>query len=209
MPQQGEQLSIGLLDAIAIHWLLSVDRKLLAIVKTEFATDLKSKRLCHMIKPISQSIDELLQRYDNKDQVVMVKSPPSSAQPHITTIGDNNELATLVQRVERLEFRSNKQQNRRRPNISYQRQAQDRCKHCMFLNKELGANLRVDHHSNLCGKKNVSVSLVECLHDEPPTSLDNMDGSDYDQGNPSPIAIETDLILQTPSLISNDCFSDF
>ena len=124
-PQQGEQLSIGLLDAIAIHWLLSIDRKLLTIVKTEFATDLKSKRLCHMIKPISQSIDELLQRYDSKDQVVMVKSPPSSAQPHITSNGDNNELATLVQRVERLEFRSNKQQNRRRPNTSYQRQPQD------------------------------------------------------------------------------------
>ena len=36
-PEGGEELTIALLDAIAIHWLISLDRELLYIVKTEFA----------------------------------------------------------------------------------------------------------------------------------------------------------------------------
>ena len=52
-PNTGEQLSIGLLDAIAIHWLLTINPKLLTIVKNEFATELKTKRLCQMVKPIA------------------------------------------------------------------------------------------------------------------------------------------------------------
>ena len=77
----GEKLSIGLLDAIAIHSLVSIDKKLLGIVKTEFATELKSKRLCQMVKPIAQSIDELLVRYEKKDQVAMLTSKNANPQP--------------------------------------------------------------------------------------------------------------------------------
>ena len=45
-PQTGETLTIGLLDAVAVHWLLSIDRRLVNIIKTEFATQLKTRRLC-------------------------------------------------------------------------------------------------------------------------------------------------------------------
>ena len=39
-PATGEKLTVALLDTIAIHWLLNIDRRLVSIVKTEFATDL-------------------------------------------------------------------------------------------------------------------------------------------------------------------------
>ena len=74
-PETGENLTIALLDSIAVHWLLSIDRRLINIIKTEFASELKVKRLSEMIKPIASNIDELLERYENKkDQVISIAS---------------------------------------------------------------------------------------------------------------------------------------
>ena len=39
-PPAGEQLTVALLDNISIHWLLSIDKKLISIVRTEFAPEL-------------------------------------------------------------------------------------------------------------------------------------------------------------------------
>ena len=69
-PATGEALTIGLLDAIAVHWLVSIDKRLVNIIKTEFASQLKSKRLSQMIKIIAVNIDDLLQRYSQQDTVV-------------------------------------------------------------------------------------------------------------------------------------------
>ena len=41
-PDTGESLTIGLLDLIAIHWMLFIDKRLISTVKTEFTEDLKS-----------------------------------------------------------------------------------------------------------------------------------------------------------------------
>ena len=71
----GESLTIGLLDAITIHWLNSIDRRLVKIIKTEFSTELKSRRICQMVKNIAPNIDELLKRYnqDSSNEVSAVK----------------------------------------------------------------------------------------------------------------------------------------
>ena len=44
-PQDGETLTIGLLDTITVHWLLSIDKRLVKIIKTEYSTELKTKRM--------------------------------------------------------------------------------------------------------------------------------------------------------------------
>ena len=49
---EGQSMSISLLDSIAIHWLLSIDKKLINIVKTEFSSELKNKRLCQTFSNI-------------------------------------------------------------------------------------------------------------------------------------------------------------
>ena len=54
-----------------------------------------------------------------------------------------------------------KRQNKKQSNWS--KKKRELCSHCLFLNKELGSTLKTDHPSHLCGKKNVSVSLVESL----------------------------------------------
>ena len=78
-PAAGEKLTIGLLDAIAVHWLLSIDKRLVSIIKTEFSSDLKVKRLSQMVKVIAVHIDELLQRYSQQDTVNSISC--YSAQP--------------------------------------------------------------------------------------------------------------------------------
>ena len=101
-PAGGENLTIALLDSVAIHWLLSIDKRLIGIVRTEFATDLKTKRLSQMIKQISKNIDELLVRYENKDQISVIQTKQSSFDSTVPT--ENNNLPAydlLVRRIEK------------------------------------------------------------------------------------------------------------
>ena len=157
-PNTGEELTIALLDSIAIHWLLNIDKKLVGIVKTEFAAELKTKRLCQMVKTIAQNIDELLLRYNSKDQVSLVQTPPQNvAQP------STNDMSALIQRIERLEVNNKKNNRRKKQSMPNQFQYANQCSHCLFINKQLGSTLKTDHSNTNCGKKNVSISLVESL----------------------------------------------
>ena len=156
-PDGGEELTVGLLDSIAIHWLLSIDRRLINIIKTEFATQLKSKRLCEMIKPIATSIDELLARHDKKDQIVAIKSNNVSTSENNPapqeTYEENTSIETIVRRIERLEQDKSRGSNfQYRSKRNYPRK-QDVCKHCQFINSQLHSNLDIRHSSKNCTKK--------------------------------------------------------
>ena len=111
-PHGGEQLTIALLDVIAIHWLLSIDKRLISIVKTEFASDLKTKRLSQMIKQIAQNIDDLLLRYENKDQIANIQAGNNL---HSSSTADlsSSSVDMLVSRIEKLERRPFKKQQSR------------------------------------------------------------------------------------------------
>ena len=91
-------MSIALLDSIAIHWLLSIDRQLINIVKTEFSSELKTKRLSQMIKPIATNIDELLARYGNRDTVspIHINDTESPRTVHSTARPDSQLVDMLV-----------------------------------------------------------------------------------------------------------------
>ena len=113
-PNDGEGLTIALLDSITIHWLLTIDSRLVSIIRTEFATELKTKRICEMVKPIAQNIDDLLLRYENKEQINSVSAKSTSK----TMLQDFNEekspaFQALITRIERLEGPYRKQQNRK------------------------------------------------------------------------------------------------
>ena len=80
-----------------------------------------------MVKPISLSINEVLKRYDTKDQVAVVTSklPPT-----------NDDVAALIQRIDQLEVNQAKAKSRRRLPPNTRRQSADCCSHCIFLNKQ-------------------------------------------------------------------------
>ena len=99
----GDTLTIALLDTIAIHWLITIDNRLVHIVKTEFAAELKQKRLCQMIKVIAPNIDELLARYNSKDQVSSISVDKIKTGNDHKESSAIQEVSSLVRRIERLE----------------------------------------------------------------------------------------------------------
>ena len=176
----GDILTIALLDTIAIHWLVTIDKRLVNIVKTEFATELKSKRLCQMVKVIAPNIDELLSRYSTKDQVSIVRAGPTPSQlPVNKSNSAAQDIASLVQRIERLETNF---PNKSRKKKGFSARKRDQCTHGLFINKQLGSSLSTDHASNMCGKKNVSISLVQSMGDSD-NSSSSQKSSDYGEGD--------------------------
>ena len=192
VPRGGEHLTVALLDTVAMHWLLCIDKRLLNIIKTEFATDLKTKRLCQLVKQISQNIDELLVRYDNKDQVVMIKPEKDS----IIQDAEANGISSLVRRLEKLEAKSNKQSRKKKSSYAASKSRPLQCTHCTFLNRQLNASLRTDHHSSACGKRSVSISLLESMDVVEDLQTTDSSPSDSQEGEISSPPFKSNLTLQ-------------
>ena len=193
-PPTGESLSISLLDSITIHWLISIDRRLLDIVKVEFATDLKTKRICQMVKTIAKNIDDLLARYEQRDSISVIKSPDTVEKTAASCAApaEQNALHALIQRVDRLET-SSRMQGQKKPR-QFQNKRSNKCTHCTFLNNQLGASLRTDHPSSSCGKRSVSVNLVETLEFDQNDSC----SSDTPEGGTSSSKSNLISFLQSP-----------
>ena len=106
-----------------------------------------------MVKTIAKNIDELLVRYNTKDQIHMIKNSSAQSSMSITPAKDpSNDMQALIYRIERLE--TSRQRYQRKSNVNFRRREQ--CSHCVFLNKQLGSNLKTDHSSGSCGKKGLS-----------------------------------------------------
>ena len=192
-PSTGETLTIGLLDAIAVHWLLSIDKRLVSIIKTEFASDLKVKRLSQMIKTIAVNIDDLLLRYSQPDAISSVTTTPnqlSNSIASLTTSDNHSPVDMILKRLDKLE---QGQRNRNRNNNFKPRQGNKKsknrnfCGHCSIINKQLGANLDVYHDPGFCSKKKLSVSVIEsiddCLENETLSDTDSAEGDIFNSVN--------------------------
>ena len=153
-PPTGEVLTIALLDSIAVHWMLNIDKRLVNIVKTEFATVLKSKRLCQMIKTIASNIDELLARHNSQQDLIGSVQVTSSQPAKIAAATTSNSLSDsspavdmIIRRLERLEqdrFASNSGRYRNKNNYN-SRKRREICSHCSLINKQLGASLKREY----------------------------------------------------------------
>ena len=163
-PDTGEELSICLLDAVTIHWLLAIDKRLISIVKTELATDLKSKRMCQLVKQIAPNIDEWLARYNQGDTINSVQA--QQAQP-ATNIDPS--IAAIVQRLDKLETGARQRSWRGRNNYKLNRNTRPSptCGHCSYINRQLGASLDTRHSSQYCQKKQLSVYLGQTIQENP------------------------------------------
>ena len=187
-PPTGEVMTIALLDSIAVHWMLNIDKRLVSIVKTEFATELKSKRLCQMIKTIASNIDELLARHNNQQDLIGAIQV-SSSQPDKTVSANplpdsSTAVDMIIRRLERLEQdRFSNNNNRYRNKNKYNsRKQREICSHCSLINKQLGASLSVNHSSKFCKRKKLSVNVIEHLYDDDDVYDSNDEHSDFIEG---------------------------
>ena len=205
-PRAGEVMSIALLDSIAIHWLLSIDRQLINIVKTEFSSQLKTKRLSQMIKPIATNIDELLARYGNRDTVspIHINDTESPRTVHSTARPDSQSVDMLVSRIQKLEHKVkyNNFPNKYRSSNSSRdfKKEKNYCIHCSILNKQLGANLNTNHDSQSCSRKKVSISVIESIG-ENNSPTDNT--SDTDEGDKISMMPSSNRLLQIDNSVAD------
>ena len=176
-PTTGEHLSISLLDAVTIHWLLTIDRRLISIVKTELATDLKTKRMCQLVKQIAPNIDEWLQRYNQNDMVSTVTS--QQATQVLPATSNETPIMAIVQRLEKLEMGAKERsyRGRFRPKSTFRKPVT--CGHCTYINRQLGANLDTKHSPKSCPKQQLSINILEMTEQE---EIDSTDDVEYDGG---------------------------
>ena len=206
--REGEVMSIGLLDAIAVHWLNSIDKRLINIIKMEFSTELKTKRLCEMVKPIAKVIDDLLTKHTQQDQVASLSTTslndPNSTSPTV-------ETADLIRRIEKLEF--NRRQPARQPTRrttnnfnksqnSFQRSSY--CTHCAFINNQLGSSLQTNHFSSACNRKNVSISLID-VADAAPSLNSSEEEYSYYEGESKCLVQNSTGLLQNDEISTSSC----
>ena len=175
VPAEGDAISVTMLDLITMHWMAVIDPRLAAVVKVEFATDLKTSRISSLVKRIAINADELLKRYETpKDQINAVQS--SSAQVPATPAG-TTATAThqypcehdpdVIRRIDRLErktrrYGADKKERRRDSGRSYGGGGgKDFCNHCDYINRKLGANLETGHRKDRCPKKEFSIKMIQ------------------------------------------------
>jgi len=114
-----------------------------------------------MIKPIAMCIDELLQRYATAmpDQINAISGQLATMKCGVSTNQSEMEppVDTIIRRLERLERRN--RYSRRSRNKKFN-------SHCTFVNIKIGSSLSTDHRSDQCGRKKLSVSVVESFGED-------------------------------------------
>ena len=186
-----------MLDSIAVHWLLAIDKRLIGIVKTEFAADLKTKRLCQMIKQIAPNVDDLLTRYGHQDSInsVAATCTPSAVNlPKSTPPSEDTTIDMIINRIERLE---KTQQPRRSQTNRFKSRNKftENCVHCSFLNKQLGTTFNTKHDGETCTRKKVSISVINSLDENADMGVISQDSDTYEgEKNISPDKNSTDIL---------------
>ena len=167
VPAGGDKVSVTMLDLITMHWLNEIDPRLIAVVKVEFADDLKTKRISQLVKRIATSADDLLKRYETpKDQINAIQ-PVAAPSPGATATATNYpcEHDAMIRRLDRLERRTQRQRQREKNNkgrdSGRSTRGGDFCNHCDYINRKLGANLDTDHRKDRCPKKSFSIKMIQ------------------------------------------------
>ena len=76
-----EEMSVSLMNMIALQWLRKTDQRLIDIIRTEYSTELKkSIQLANLISTIAPKIDTLMSRYSN-NSVQKVKVENQNSKP--------------------------------------------------------------------------------------------------------------------------------
>ena len=74
IPEGGDQLSVSLLNLVALQWINKIHPELLQIVRTEYAKELRENvALAALVPRIALSIDAMLSKYDKVPTIMMVK----------------------------------------------------------------------------------------------------------------------------------------
>ena len=165
---------------VALQWLRKVDPALIAIVRTEYSTELRSNtQLADLVPRIAPNIDSLLKRYDvgsstNKISVNEEEVPVDASK---ATVNKTWARENFQNQAGRGRGGATPNPGRGRGQLARGRggQAQNRgqgpfCPGCYYLSQQLGTTIHFQHTPGDCPRKAVAVKMfqmedAECFGD--------------------------------------------
>ena len=178
---QPDTMSISLMNFVALQWLRKVDPTLIAIVKTEYSTELRSNvQLADLVPRIAPNIDSLLKRYDvgSNTNKINVKEDDETVDASTATVsktwgrgGFQNQSSRGRGGPTPGPGRGRGQSARGRGG-QYQTRGQGPfCPGCYYLSQQLGTTIHFRHTPGDCPRKAVAIKMfkmedAECFGDE-------------------------------------------
>ena len=135
----GEDMSISLMNFVAMHWLHKLNPSLIDIVRVEYSKDLRDGvQLTQLVPRLANSIEALLA----KNNVVGSVDAISSA--------DNSEEPAVINKVKRKQTRSKQKASFK---STY-------CPECKYLAKKLNLDVNFSHYPSDCPRPKSAINLL-------------------------------------------------
>ena len=192
VPDNGDTLTVSMLNMLALRWLEKIHPDLLGIVRTEYSKELRDNTpLPTLVPRIALSIDALLAKYDKLPSVAPVSL---DEQVHEQTVnGLVNKVNTgrtgFQPHTRGMGYARGNGQNRRKSLGSKQF-----CPGCYYLGNRMSATVNFKHSPQMCPRATSLVAMLEAeeiIDEECPginfTKLDNI--TENDQEKVAPIKI--------------------
>ena len=159
-----EQMSISLMNMVALQWLRKIDPTLIRIVKTEYSTELRENtQLAELVPRIATNVDSLLERYNsNSTNCNAINTQLEAAMVDMTI----NKISNVRSRPNNKTFGNFSKPKRGRGNEAF-------CPGCYYLGQQLGTTIHVKHFPADCPRRATTIKL---LH----TEDNNLFGGDSD-----------------------------
>ena len=152
IPEGGDQLSVSILNLIALQWISKIHPDLLQIVRTEYAKELRENTaLAALVPRIALSIDAMLSKYDKVPIVAMTKDGRAHGQD---TAQEN------VMKVNVKNYNKNGGGNFRK----------NFCPGCFYLGKRTNAQINYKHLPSACPRATALVAMIEAEEQETDSS---------------------------------------
>ena len=153
--EHAENMSVSLMNMIALQWLRKTDPTLIKIVKTEYSTDLrKNIQLASLVPRIAQNIDSLLARYSNNNACnKVITSDEAMDKMVINKVwGKTQPRGVRTKQEQQSSSASGLRQSRSRGPF---------CPACYYLSQQLQTSLHFKHLPLDCPRKTVAVNMMK------------------------------------------------
>ena len=163
----GDKMTISLMNMVALQWLRKTNPDLIAIIKTEYSTELRSNtQLADLVPRIAPNIDSLLRRYEqgsSSNKVSLLDSGPmamDTAAINKTWGRDNPGVPAQGRRGGGTAGRGAGPAGRSGASL-VSRSPGSFCPGCFYLSQQLKTNIHFRHSPGDCPRKSVIVKMFQ------------------------------------------------
>ena len=151
-----DEMSISLMNFVALQWMRKIDPTLIHIVKTEYSTELrKNTQLADLVPRIAPNVDSLLKRYNTGNTVInMMHEEKDAGYLAHTTI---KKVKSVVKDAP---FKP-KDADVHKPTKEKTHNSNPFCPGCFYLSKQLKASIHFKHTPGDCPRKALAVKLFQ------------------------------------------------